>query len=127
VYHPDKTQGDEEKAEKFKDIGEAYETLSDPQKRADYDSGKDLMDPSDMFGGGGGFPGGMGGMSGGIPAEMLFNMMGGGGGGGFSFGGGGGGGSPFGGGMGGMGGMPGGGGFPGQGGGRSRYGGGFPF
>ena len=97
-------QGDEEAADRFKDIGEAYETLSDSQKRASYDSGEDLIDPSDMFGGGGmgGGMGGMGGM-GGISPEMLFNMMNGGGrggGGGFSFAGGGQprgfGGSPFG-------------------------------
>ncbi|GAB7339690.1 hypothetical protein MBLNU457_6266t1 [Dothideomycetes sp. NU457] len=88
VNHPDKNPDDETAAERFKDIGEAYETLSDSQKRAAYDSGEDLMDPSDMFGGGGmgGMGGGMGGQ--GIPAEMLFNMMNGGGG-GFSFGGGG--------------------------------------
>ncbi|KAL9051236.1 MAG: hypothetical protein Q9206_004779, partial [Seirophora lacunosa] len=74
VHHPDKNPGDEAAAEKFKEIGEAYECLSDPQKRARYDSGEDLIDPSDMFarGGGagpGGFPGGMGGM--GISPEML--------------------------------------------------------
>ncbi|KAF9636763.1 Tetratricopeptide TPR-1 [Lasiodiplodia theobromae] len=86
VHHPDKNPDDPEAAERFKDIGEAYETLSDSQKRARYDSGEDLMDPADMFGGGGGFGGGMGGMGGGvnISPEMLFNMMGGGmGGGGF--------------------------------------------
>ncbi|KAI9686426.1 MAG: hypothetical protein M1822_003771 [Bathelium mastoideum] len=96
VHHPDKNPGDEEAANRFKDIGEAYETLSDSQKRARYDSGEDLLDPSEMFGaGGGGFPGASfgGGMPGGmnISPEMLFNMMGGGagggggGGGGFSF------------------------------------------
>ena len=33
-YHPDKKGGDEAK---FKEINEAYQTLSDPQKRAHYD------------------------------------------------------------------------------------------
>ncbi|KAL8777019.1 MAG: hypothetical protein Q9203_002979 [Teloschistes exilis] len=94
VHHPDKNPDDASAAEKFKEIGEAYECLSDGQKRARYDSGEDLIDPSEMFAqGGGGFPmgGGMGGMGGmgGISPEMLFNMMGQGGGGmgggGFTF------------------------------------------
>lgn len=85
-------------------------------KRQRYDSGVDLQDPEDMFGGGG-FHGMQGGAMN-IDPAMLFNMMGGGGGGGFNFSSGG----PQGfGGMGGMGGMPGG----RRGGGFS--GGGYPF
>ena len=110
VHHPDKNPDDKEAADRFKDIGEAYETLSDAQKRARYDSGEDLIDPSEMFSGGGGMPGSFGG----IDPEILMNMMGGMGGGGrggggptFSFSTGGG--SPF-----------------GSAGGRQRGGGGFP-
>ncbi|KND87956.1 DnaJ subfamily C member 7 [Tolypocladium ophioglossoides CBS 100239] len=101
--HPDKNPGDPEAEAKFKDMQEAYETLSDPQKKAAYDNGDDLLDPSDMFGGGG-----MGGGMGGIDPEILFGMMGNQGGG---FGGGGfrtAGGFP-----GGAGGFPSGGSFPG--------------
>ncbi len=36
-YHPDVNQGDSNAAERFKEINEAYQVLSDEQKRATYD------------------------------------------------------------------------------------------
>jgi len=59
-FHPDRNQGDEAKKaeEKFKEAKEAYEMLSDPQKRAAYDQyGHAGVDPN-MGGAGGGFRGG---------------------------------------------------------------------
>ncbi|MCL4127783.1 UNVERIFIED_CONTAM: hypothetical protein GTU68_043209 [Idotea baltica] len=36
-YHPDKNQGDPQAADKFKEIKEAYEILTDADKRGQYD------------------------------------------------------------------------------------------
>lgn len=55
-YHPDVNQDDKTAEAKFKEINEAYEVLSDSQKRAQYDQyGHAGMDPNGFGGFGGGF------------------------------------------------------------------------
>ena len=65
-YHPDINREDGEAEEKFKEINQAYEVLSDPAKRSQYD----------QFGSTGGGAGGFGGFTGGdFGFENIFDMF----------------------------------------------------
>ena len=77
-YHPDLHPGDKEAEAKFKEINEAYEILSDADKRAKYDQyGFAAFDPNSGFGG---FDGGFGGFD--DLGDILGSIFGGGFGGG---------------------------------------------
>jgi molecular chaperone DnaJ len=54
-YHPDRNPDDKEAEEKFREVSEAYEVLSDPQKRAQFDQYGRVFDEGFAGGGGGGF------------------------------------------------------------------------
>lgn len=67
-YHPDRNPGDKEAEEKFKEAAEAYDVLSNPDKRSRYDQFGHNMGPQGF--GGGGFSGG------GMSMEDIFSHFG---------------------------------------------------
>ena len=70
-YHPDKNPGDKEAEEKFKEAAEAYDVLSNEEKRARYDK----FGHAGMSGAAGG-AGGFGGFGGGFSMEDIFSQFG---------------------------------------------------
>ncbi len=69
-YHPDKNPGDKEAEEKFKEAAEAYDVLSNPDKRARYDQFGHAGMSGAAGGGFGGFSGG------GFSMEDIFSQFG---------------------------------------------------
>jgi len=79
--HPDKTSGDAALEEKFKAVSEAYDILSDPKKRAEYDEARSLFERGGFRAptGGGNYQGGDFSdiFGGGNPQDIFANLFGG--------------------------------------------------
>lgn len=85
-YHPDANKGDPQAEEKFKEISEAYNTLSDDKRRKEYDDARSLFAAGGMRGGQGGGGGyqfdlgdlfGGGASGGGAAGERIGDLFGG--------------------------------------------------
>jgi molecular chaperone DnaJ len=72
--HPDKNPGNSQAETRFKEVSEAYDVLSDPKRRAEYDEARRLFG-SGGFRPGAGAPGGFsGGFPGGAPGGQTFDL-----------------------------------------------------
>jgi molecular chaperone DnaJ len=76
-YHPDANKGDRKAEERFKEISEAYNTLSDEKKRKEYDEARSLFGGGFRVPGAGGRPGTAGTGAGGFGGFDLGDLFGG--------------------------------------------------